>query len=158
MIAPLTELEMEIVRNDNIILTKNRIIQIVYGLFGELAANYENTLGNHLIWEQKPLAAKISRGENYLGLPYVIMDYPRQFDKTDVFAIRSYFWWGNFFSITLQLSGSFQQKYSDALSEAINKNHFKGWYISLSDDPWQHHFKSDNYVLIEEGRDYKIKR
>ena len=31
---------------------------------------------------------KISKGENYKGLPYVMLDYPRCFGKTDIFAIR----------------------------------------------------------------------
>ena len=49
---------------------------------------------------------KIAKGENYLQLPYVLLDYPRCFDKENIFAIRTMFWWGNFFSITLHLSGS----------------------------------------------------
>ena len=43
------------------------------------------------------VSPKISRGEQYLGLPYVMLDYPRIFSKENVFAIRTFFWWGNYF-------------------------------------------------------------
>ena len=54
---------------------------------------------------------KISRGENYNGLPYVMLDYPRCFGKEDVFAMRTMFWWGNFFSITWHLKGKYSKEY-----------------------------------------------
>jgi len=37
------------------------------------------------------IAPKISKGENYEGLPWVILDFPRYFDKENVFAIRCFF-------------------------------------------------------------------
>ena len=49
---------------------------------------------------------KITRGENYQLLPYVILDYPRCFQKEQVFAIRTMFWWGKGISITLHVSGN----------------------------------------------------
>src|SRR5947209_5415196 len=112
----LSKTEMEIVANSEFILTKNRIIEKVYNLFGSLAENYKLVLNEHineLPAEVISTTPKIYKGENYLGLPYVMMDYPRLFLKTDIFAIRSLFWWGNFFSITLHLSGKFLADYRD---------------------------------------------
>ncbi|MEJ7682915.1 MAG: hypothetical protein WKG06_34675, partial [Segetibacter sp.] len=74
-----------------------------------------------------------------------MLDYPRQFGKTDVFAIRSFFWWGNFFSITLQLAGQYHQRYASAIQNAINNNRFEEWHISCAKDQWEHHFESNNY-------------
>ena len=50
-------------------------------------------------------AGKIARGENYRQLPYLLLDYPRLFAREDVFALRTMFWWGQFFSVTFQLGG-----------------------------------------------------
>jgi hypothetical protein len=97
---------------------------------------------------------KISRGENYNGLPYVMLDYPRQFSKTDVFAVRTFFWWGNFFSLTLQLQGIYQARFAEALQGAINEGQLQNWHITFSDEKWQHHFDNDYYRPIEKEKNY----
>lgn len=156
MAISLSNYEIELVSNPEVLLTKNKIIQKVYELFGELIASYQATFGASSLAIINDMDAKISRGENYKGLPYVILDYPRQFGKVDVFAIRTFFWWGNFFSITLQLGGVYQHKYEAAIEKAIAIGLFQGWYIGAGDDPWQHHFDSDNYTYIQQGKKYNI--
>lgn len=155
MAISLSSYEIKLVSDPHVLLTKNRIIQKVYELFGELAGDYRTILQAGSLSTVNHIDAKISRGENYKGLPYVILDYPRQFAKVDVFAIRSFFWWGNFFSITVQLGGVYQNKYAAAIEKAIGQNLFDGWYVGLGDDPWQHHFESDNYTLIEKEKKYQ---
>lgn len=155
MISSLSPFEMKLVTDADLLLTKNEIIEKVYRFFGILADDYKNQLTNHILIEKK-MDAKISRGENYKGLPYVVLDYPRQFSRVDVFAIRCLFWWGNFFSITLQLAGEYQHIYACPIQKAIDRNLYEGWYISCSEDPWEHHFENSNYAPIEQGIDYDI--
>jgi hypothetical protein len=146
VISSLTPEELELVSTPDLLLTKNRIIRTVYELFGELAEEYKNEFNtsSHLVSGN----AKISKGENYNGLPYVMLDYPAIFSKADIFAIRSFFWWGHFFSITLHLTGKYQQQYAEALAHNIRKGRFGGWYICRSDDQWQHHFEGSNYQSL----------
>src|SRR5437868_6529086 len=129
MVNSLSIYEMKLVTDPEVLLTKNRIIQKVYELFGGLAEDYKDVLKAAGLFTSNEVVAKISRGENYKGLPYVMLDYPRQFAKVEVFAIRSFFWWGNFFSITLQLGGQYQHKYASLVEKAIDKNLFEGWFI-----------------------------
>ncbi len=70
--------ELELVTNAELILTKNRIIQKVYELFGELSIAYRE-LSKDLDEDLLHIPPKISKGENYLGLPWVMLDYPRNF-------------------------------------------------------------------------------
>ncbi len=137
--------ELELVTNAELILTKNRIIQKVYGLFGELSEEYQH-LSKFLDPSLTQISPKISKGENYSGLPWVMLDYPRNFSRNDVFAIRSFFWWGKHFSITLQLQGKYQQQFASSLQQHINKD----WWIGIGADAWQHHFEMDNYRLFDE--------
>src|SRR5215468_1346228 len=51
------------------------------------------------------ITGKISKGENYLGLPFIMLDFPRFFSNTNMLAVRTMIWWGNFCSTTLLLSG-----------------------------------------------------
>jgi hypothetical protein len=60
---------------------------------------------------------------------------------TDEFAIRTFFWWGNFCSITLQLKGKYQALFN-AESFVLNST---DWFICTNTDEWQHHFRQDNY-------------
>ncbi len=140
----LSKEELALVCDASFILTKNRIIQQVYELFGELSEDFQQT-SNHLPKSITSIPPKISKGENYKGLPWVMLDYPRAFSSTDVFAIRCFFWWGNFLSITLQLQGSYKNIYGASIEKYLAASN-ANWSICLSDDPWQHHFGHDNYV------------
>src|SRR5688572_30593643 len=103
----LSTLELELVNNTEWILTKNGIIEKVKKLLHDIQmAQHEVLIAaqDQLPAEVLMPSPKISRGENYKGLPYLILDNPRFFDKQDIFAIRTMFWWGHFFSITLHVS------------------------------------------------------
>ncbi len=93
---------------------------------------------------------KISKGENYLGLPYVILDYPRIAKGDDLVFIRSLFWWGNFYSSTLQLAGSYRESYRRKIEEAYSQLAEKNYFIGVNGKPWVHHFEADNYKAINE--------
>jgi hypothetical protein len=148
----LTRDEMSLVQNQEWLLSKHRIIAKVYDLFGGLSDEYRlvtNRLSNLLPQEVLVPSPKIYRGEQYRQLPYVLLDYPRCFQKQQAFAIRTMFWWGHYFSIHLVLSGRYKDHYAKCVFESIAKN---GWHIGINADPWQHHFEQDNYVLIRESK------
>jgi hypothetical protein len=92
---------------------------------------------------------KISKGEKYEGLPYVVLDYPRCFSIDHVFAIRTFFWWGNYFSSSLHLKGKYQQQFAGKINEAIKKNEFEGCYLSVAGDEFNFNLRNKNYLLID---------
>jgi hypothetical protein len=147
----LSQEELELVQNAEWLLTKNRIIGKVYEMFGYLIDDVQEVLsGNSLLsTEIFAVSPKISKGENYLGLPYVMLDYPRCFGKTDVFAVRTMFWWGHFFSTTLHLKG----KYKQQLASTIKKNQQllseHNFFISVHEDEWRHDFDAANYIAMQ---------
>lgn len=156
MFTSLTTYEMQLVTDPQVLMTKNGIIKKVYEIFGELAETYKKEISNKIPDSKTLINPKISKGENYKGLPYVILDFPRQFNKTDIFAIRSFFWWGNFFSITLQLAGQYHQQYASAIKNAIDNKLYEEWYIGLLENQWEHHFESNNYLSLSRGIDFDI--
>ncbi|MEO6639223.1 MAG: hypothetical protein ABIN25_13175 [Ginsengibacter sp.] len=148
----LSKLETELVNNTEWILTKQAIINKVYLLLGQLHDAYSAILKeekelNSLFKEGK--AGKISKGENYLGLPYAILDYPAIFKKENVFAIRTMFWWGNFFSITLHISG--KERVQAANVPTLMENLYdKGFFLCVNKNEWEHHFNESNYLPADE--------
>jgi hypothetical protein len=140
--------ELQLVTDTSFILTKHKIMDKANMLLGNLAAVLKDEVlknNNHLPDAVITSTPKIAKGENYLQLPYLILDYPRCFDKENVFAIRTMFWWGNFFSCSLHLSGSYKTAYQQAIQNktaALQKNNL---YICVNEDEWQHHFETSNY-------------
>ena len=149
----LSQVEMQLLNNSEWILTKNQIVKKVQRLFEEVQQNivdYVNAQPGIFPREVLESSAKISKGENYLGLPWLMLDYPRHFKKENIFAIRTMFWWANFFSTTLHLSESYSQQYGRTLInryEDLAKNEF---FICVHDEQWHHHLEKENYLLIKE--------
>ena len=145
--------EMELVTNADWILTKNGIMRKAWHLLEGLQAYQQDVIStyqNDLPAAAMRVPAKISKGENYRGLPYLVLDYPRFFEKENAFAIRTMFWWGHFFSITLHLSGTMKSMYTTSLLQGYRQLTGSGFFISTNDEEWEHHFESDNYSLLQE--------
>jgi hypothetical protein len=90
-------------------------------------------------------SAKISKGENYRALPYLILDYPAQFSKSSIFAFRTLFWWGNFFSFTLHLQGEALELVRKSLIAHSTLIQQSEYYICIHENPWEYHFEPNNY-------------
>jgi hypothetical protein len=142
--------ESAMVQNSHWLLTKNIIMQKAYLLFGEAAASLQSILTPGSGWQQDLLLAspKIARGENYKGLPYVMLDYPRHFGKDNIFAFRTMFWWGNFLSFTWHLKGTYASAYRQGIIRHHKRLSDAGFHICVNEDEWRHDFDADNYYAM----------
>ena len=144
----LSQTELILVCDEQFILTKNRIIDKVYNLFGALSNVFTEMQRKHsIIFPVEVLlpSPKIYKGEQYRGLPYVMLDCPRYFGKNTAFTIRCFFWWGNFFSINLYLEGSYVVSFAPRIMNTLLAVENK-WYICVNENKWEHHFEMDNYL------------
>lgn len=147
----LSDEEQQLVINTHWILTKRVILDKVGQLLGELSEQQKEIIKNENNWLPAEVClsqAKISKGENYLQLPYLILDNPRCFDATNIFAVRTMFWWGNFFSVTLHLSGTYKALYQERIYERL-LGEKQDIFICINENQWQHHFEADNYISIK---------
>ena len=142
----LSPAEQYLITNAEVLLTKNRVMRKIK----DLLENVQEQMQQQSPTFSKPhilrVHPKISRGENYQGLPYLVLDYPRLFQQHAVFAIRSFFWWGHFFSSTLHLSGHYKESVLPKLEGAFET--FSKHHIGINTDPWQYHFDATNYQPI----------
>jgi len=157
----LSPTERELVTDARFILTKNDILQKTKELLGQLQVIYQE----HLQQLQGELpdginqtSPKISRGENYKGLPWLVLDYPRSFSHSNVFAIRTMFWWGNFFSITLHLSGEHKEWYAKKIIAAYPMLKKNGFSCNAGAEQWEHHFKKENYTPLSKMKRKEFER
>ncbi|MFT4202299.1 MAG: hypothetical protein QM610_00155 [Chitinophagaceae bacterium] len=138
----LSDEEIAVVRNAGFLLTKNKAIHKLQQALGDIAVQYQRITHNgQPAWRQRCIVSpKISKGEQYAGLPYLMLDYPRTFSHGDTFAVRSFFWWGNYFSISLLLTGESQRRLLPGL---CNNPLLGDWHIDTSSTPWRHDWNKD---------------
>lgn len=144
--------ELETLQNQLFFRQKQQITQRFYEVFGELIQTLKEH-PKHLNFNYPDgtdiLVGKISKGENYQGLPYIVADFPRNFDKKGVFSFRSWFWWGHYVLFIWHISGKYLASYQDLLLEkfvVFQKNNF---YLNIGTNEWQHHLDSENYIEIK---------
>lgn len=153
-----TTQELDLASDPTILLIKYRMMEKVWDYLeevqGEIREHVKDFEGK-LPQELNLQSGKISKGENYKRLPYMMLDFPAFFTRGDILAYRTMFYWGNFISSTFHLQGRFVKKYGAALIESF-KNSEK-IYFCVNNSPWEYDYKSNNYVLFNEIRSKEIK-
>jgi hypothetical protein len=143
--------EMVFVSSPDIILTKNAILQKIKSFLEEIQIKQFDILKEYsskLSPEVLKISPKISRGENYKGLPWLVLDNPRYFQHNNIFAVRTMFWWGNFFSITLHLSGNNKNDLLKKISKNFSLLAESNFYIYKGEKEWEHDFDPNSYKRI----------
>ena len=143
--------EQQLVNDPGWILTKRIIIEKVNGLLGYLSGDQKIIIEKEKDWLPTAViqsTPKIAKGENYLQLPYVLLDYPRCFDAENIFAVRTMFWWGNFFSMALHVSGSHKERFQEKIIKNVSSAK-QDFFTCINESQWHHHFKADNYVPVK---------
>ena len=143
----LSSAEIELMQNAEIILTKNTILEKMKLLLEEVQRKQVDFLEKHSLVDNIFIVSpKISKGENYLGLPYLILDHPRCSFGNNFFFIRTMFWWGKFFSCTLHLAENSKKRFSEKIQDSHSQ--LQNFYVSTSEDQWVHHLESSDYQKI----------
>lgn len=145
--------ELELLSNNHLFVLKAGLLKKISALFGELSdelglemLDFKNSIPEEVLHSQP----KISRGENYKGFPWMVLDFPRVFKKEDVFAYRCLCWWGNEFSFTLHLGGIYFDTLRPILNEFLASINIPGIYICVNDSPWNYHYEIENYLPLSE--------
>jgi hypothetical protein len=160
--------EMRLVIDPDIILTKNSIIRKVVEMFAALSAEWRGLAPDGVAPASEAPAGevpageapaseapaawepKISKGENYKGLPWVMLDYPRVFGKEDVLAIRTMFWWGHAFSMTLHLKGKYMRLFVPVILRRREELAAAGFRAGISEEEWEHAHTEATYRSLAE--------
>jgi hypothetical protein len=153
--------EIELVSSPDIILTKNAILQKIKLFFEGLQIKQFEILkdrSSQLPEEILKISPKISRGENYKGLPWLVLDNPRFFQHNNIFAIRTMFWWGNFFSITLHLSGNNKTYFLEKINNNVSVLKEHPFNIYEGDDEWEHDLDPNSYKKLSSHDDDELKK
>jgi hypothetical protein len=149
----LTNKELEFLKDKEFLLTKSKINEKTH----EMMESLENDIRVHVnaISFRFPKgtllkSGKFSKGENYKGLPYRVLDYPRLFTQKSTFSCRHILWWGNEFSTTLHIAGEAKVHFAPKFLANFNALKSQDFYLCVSNEPWRHEFEPENYKHISE--------
>lgn len=155
----ITTEDLLLLEDTRFLLAKAKILKKIEELFILTRSELKNFIDEYpfVLPEEINLSTdKISKGENYLGLPYLVLDFPAFFSNGNIFAYRTMFWWGNFFSFTLHLQGKSFEKYRHKLIEKFDNLQGQNIYICINETPWQYYYKDDNYVPLNDSHKKNI--
>lgn len=148
----LTEKELTYLSDTDFLLTKRNIQDKVNQLLVETEEKLKDAIRQHKLVvpaRVQSQAGKISKGENYQGLPYQILDFPRLFSRDDIFAYRTMCWWGNYYSATWHLQGKSWQALRKTLIAEQRILREEKAFICVHHTPWEYHQQEDNFLSIE---------
>lgn len=146
-----TDREFQIIHDSEFLITKAGASSKIQHLLSEVKVGLKDVVKKSRVDPELMKlfsSGKISKGENYRGLPYQVLDYPAAFHKHDIFAFRTMFWWGNYFSCTLHLQGKPLEIYRQTLIDNLDHFTIEDLYVCVNESPWEYHFEADNYKLI----------
>lgn len=143
----LSKEQRNLIKNTDWIFSKRLILKKAESLLTQVQQQVQKTLEEKRLPFVDPLLAqrsKIARGENYKGLPWLMLDYPATFEKTGILAVRTMFWWGNYFSCTLHVSGKYMP--AAGIRETwMAKFAKEDYYLAAGNDEWVHDLSPDAY-------------
>lgn len=153
-----TQEELEVLKNQRFLIVKQHLSDKIISHLASIERRLHKEIKSSDFNFPKGTflrSGKISKGENYQSLPYFLLDYPRMFTKTDVFAFRSMLWWGNEFSCTLHMAGTPLARFKDKIiSELTGDNEM---FFCVHDNPWEYHFEPSNYLPVNQLSGKNIK-
>lgn len=98
--------------------------------------------------EVKNTSPKISKGENYQGMPYMVLDYPRYFGKENTCAFRNILLWNR----GLYSTWFFEGKYTDYAIQTYAQYGSSSMYLHQHTDKWVHELnEQDIYIPMPQS-------
>lgn len=153
--------ELSLMGNAEVLLMKRQVIRKVSDDFSRLESDFkgilENTPGLKLPEGTLQKAGKISRGENYKGLPYLVLDYPRLMNNEQILNIRLLFWWGHYYSMSLHLAGEAWHQYKSQVISKIASRSSHKQFIQYRGSPWEHDVSLPFFTSMENVGTDKLK-
>jgi hypothetical protein len=148
----LTSSELSLLRDRSFFDQKRLLSDRIAIMLGALTESYRNEIIKYESFvpaEARMKTGKISKGENYLGLPYQVLDFPAVFTKDNVFALRTMIWWANPAIITFHVAGKYLSLF-DVENPEFLKLLPDDYLVCINSDQWVHHIQPSNFITVGE--------
>jgi hypothetical protein len=99
---------------------------------------------------------QIVRGENHKGFPFISLDMPQMFSKSQMFTYRTLFWWGHDLIFSLILK---QENHNSLIQQLIRLKNLPEWediQLSTASTPWEWGKNASNFISLSEASEKEI--
>ena len=152
--AMLTDEERALIRDRTFLRSKKKALAKISSLLTDSGKKLQKMVREQYPIIEKSYAAmppKVSRGENYHGLPYRVLDFPRFFEQETTFSYRVVFLWGYYINFSLYLGEELVKP--EVLLKAKSDNAI---YFCIAQTPWEHHFTVENFKKLHAVREDEL--
>ena len=149
-----SEKELRLVKHVELFQCKPAILKKAENRFFALQKGLEKeiiSLSTNLPKNLDLVKNQIARGENHNGFPFLSLDYPQNFSKTEMFTMRTLFWWGHYLGFSLILKGERLTIYLERLLKNRKTEPFQDIFVCLAPNPWEWELNEKNYSLVSKS-------
>jgi hypothetical protein len=145
--------ELDLINVTEIFRRKPAILKKVERYLEELRSALADELKAHPKCyppETDLIKGQIARGENHKGFPFLSLDIPQKFSKTEFFTYRTLFWWGHYLGFSLILKGPDLGTYLNRLIKYRQDATCENIYLSQHASPWEWEFGEGHFAKMSD--------
>ena len=107
--------------------------------------------------ESDIVKGQIVRGENHKGFPFISLDMPQMFSKSQMFTYRTLFWWGHNLIFSLILKQDNQDPLIEKLIQLKEHPEWEDIQLAIAPTPWEWEKDMNNFIPLFGTSDIKIR-
>ena len=107
--------------------------------------------------ESDIVKGQIVRGENHKGFPFISLDMPQMFSKSQMFTYRTLFWWGHDLIFSLILKQENQAPLIEKLIQLKEHPEWKDIQLAIAPTPWECEKDMKNFIPLFGASEIKIR-
>ena len=107
--------------------------------------------------ESDIVKGQIVRGENHKGFPFISLDMPQMFSKSQMFTYRTLFWWGHDLIFSLILKQDNQAPLIEKLIQLKEHPEWNDIQLAIAPTPWEWENDMNNFIPLFGASEIKIR-
>ena len=107
--------------------------------------------------ESDIVKGQIVRGENHKGFPFISLDMPQMFSKSQMFTYRTLFWWGHDLIFSLILKQENQAPLIEKLIQLKEHPEWKDIQLAIAPTPWEWGNDIKSFIPLIGASEIKIR-
>ena len=107
--------------------------------------------------ESDIVKGQIVRGENHKGFPFISLDMPQMFSKSQMFTYRTLFWWGHDLIFSLILKQENQAPLIEKLIQLKEHPEWEDIQLAIAPTPWEWEKDMKNFIPLFGASEIKIR-
>ena len=107
--------------------------------------------------ESDIVKGQIVRGENLKGFPFISLDMPQMFSKSQMFTYRTLFWWGHNLIFSLILKQDNQDPLIEKLIQLKEHPEWEDIQLAIAPTPWEWEKDMKNFIPLFGASEIKIR-